>query len=442
MLAIIQVAIGLIFVYSLLSVLATTINGVVSNILNWRAKYLRDGLIDLLSDPDIQAQFLSHPLIRVVSAPMVTPDETDNPADARAMAAQVSSTKVTNVTWINPKTFAQVLTSLLTEKADLTLYGPLLVAINNLPESPQKFHMLDLAFGLQSAGIGLPEMRAAIQALPTGMQAAMLAALQPIEERRQEAQLNDTEGSRLLPLLEGLRRVNDDAFRRALKVIVASAQTLDEAQTNLEAWFDQRMNIVTDLYKQRLVLFSLIIGLLLAFVLNADSLQMARALWDDPGLRATIVSAANGAIASGQLEQQINQLLPATATPTTQPTPDATQELGIAIIPQAEAATATPNAPSNEELAIQFQDTLNQLLNLNLPIGWEYTPIDGGCQQGESNPPACSSMRNIWLFNPGNNPDWFGLILRKLIGGIVTMIAVAQGAPFWFDLLQRLVRSG
>ncbi len=39
---------------------------------------------------------------------------------------------------------------------------------------------------------------------------------------------------------------------------------------------------------------------------------------------------------------------------------------------------------------------------------------------------------------PGNSPDWLSNILKKVVGLIVTMIAVAQGAPFWFDLLQRL----
>ncbi len=442
MLAIIQVAIGLIFVFSLLSILATTINGVVSNVLKWRAEYLKQGLIELLTDPELQAQFLAHPLIKMVDAAMIMPDETDNPADARAMAAQMSSAKVTNVSWIKPETFAQVLTSLLTEKADLTLYGPLLNAINDLPESPQKFHLLDLAFGLQSAGIGLPEMRAAIQALPMGIQAPLLNALQPIEERRKEAQLSDnSESSRLLPLLEGLRRVNDDAFRRALKVIVASAQTLDEAQKNLENWFDERMNIVTDLYKRRLVFFSLIIGLLLTVLLNADTLQMAKALWDDPALRATIVSAAQGAVANGSLESRIQTPAEPTAQPAVEPTP----ESGTSVIPPGEsvaAAAPTPTPLTNDELAQQFQDTLNVLLDLNLPIGWELTPIDGGCNQGAKNPVECSSMRNLWLLDPANNPNWLGLIVRKLLGVVVTVIAIMQGAPFWFDLLQRLVRGG
>ncbi len=80
MLAIIQVAIGLIFVFSLLSILATTINGVVSNLLKWRAEFLKRGLIELLTDAELQAQFLAHPLIKMVQADMITPDETDNPA--------------------------------------------------------------------------------------------------------------------------------------------------------------------------------------------------------------------------------------------------------------------------------------------------------------------------------------------------------------------------
>ncbi len=330
---------------------------------------------------------------------------------------------------------------MLTEKADLTLYGPLLTAINDVPESPQKFHLLDLAFGLQSAGIGLPELRAAIQALPMGMQAPLLSALQPIEERRKEAQLNDnSESSRLLPLLEGLRRVNDDAFRRALKVIVASAQTLDEAQHNLENWFDERMNIVTDLYKRRLVFFSLIIGLLLTVLLNADSLQMAKALWDDPALRTAIVTAANDAVNSGALESQIQP------TPQPQvPTPVATDESGASVIPPGESVAApapTTTSLTNDELAQQFQSTLNTLLDLSLPIGWEFTPIDGGCQQSNQNTVECSSMRNLWLFDPANNPNWFGLVVRKVLGVVVTVIAIMQGAPFWFDLLQRLVRGG
>jgi hypothetical protein len=40
-------------------------------------------------------------------------------------------------------------------------------------------------------------------------------------------------------------------------------------------------------------------------------------------------------------------------------------------------------------------------------------------------------------------PNWLALTLLKLSGLLLSMVAVAQGAPFWFDLLGRVtsVRS-
>ena len=46
--------------------------------------------------------------------------------------------------------------------------------------------------------------------------------------------------------------------------------------------------------------------------------------------------------------------------------------------------------------------------------------------------------RNLWNMLPGNNESWFGLLLQKLLGLVLTTLAVMQGAPFWFDLLKRV----
>ena len=66
MLSIVQVAIGLIFVYVLLSILATTVNTIVTNVLQTRAKNLRDELVNLITDPEVQQQVLTHPLIDLI----------------------------------------------------------------------------------------------------------------------------------------------------------------------------------------------------------------------------------------------------------------------------------------------------------------------------------------------------------------------------------------
>lgn len=419
MAAIIQVAIGLIFIYSLLSILVTTLNTVITNFLRWRATHLKAALMALISDPDVQVQLLSHPLINIVSP--------DNPSAATAPVNPTPSSRqaaekagVTGVSQIDPKIFAQVLSSILAEKATVELYGPLLLATDALPDGPGKKHLLDVIFSVQNAGAGTNELRAAIQGVQPELQAPLLTAVMAIEQRVQVAQLTD-EGSRLLPVLEGLRRIDDDTFRRALRVVVGSAQTIDEAQANIENWFNQRMDQLSDAYKRHVTALTLAIGLILCVLLNADSLQMARALWEDPALRETAVTIAQSAANDPKFADA------ASATPSPEATPASPGDI---------VDTITKNAE-------QIQTTLSQLTALNLPIGWEFTPIAANaCATAEKQPVGCGSMRNIWLFGPTNNPNWFSLGLQKVIGLIVTVIAIGQGAPFWFDLLRRLVKGG
>ena len=410
----------MIFVYSLLSILVTTLNTVIANLLRWRSKHLKTALESLITDPEVQAQFLSHPLVNIVNTQMVQPNEVATSQTAEIKALQVRSAEVNTVDWIDPKTFAQVLSSILAEKAGLELYGPLLLAVDAAPDSLAKQAMLGLVFRLQNTGVGLQAVHDAIPTLAVDSQVPVLRALKPLQDRLQVAQLTSTSGGQLLPVLEGVRNVNDEAFRRALKVIVASAQSLDQAQENLGNWFDQRMDQLSESYKRHLTYLTLAIGLILAILFNADSLQMARALWEDPGLRETVVAAVQTAAASGQFAPQAE----------TPPNPESTQEPGSSF-----------DAQALSDATAQIATSLNQITALNLPIGWEFTPLEQRCvaSEGEKLPTGCSSMRNLWLLGPDNNPDWLGLLVRKVLGMVVTVIAIGQGAPFWFDLIRRIV---
>jgi hypothetical protein len=284
----------------------------------------------------------------------------------------------------------------------------------------------------------LQEIQDAVQTLPVDSQVAVLTALKPLQDRMQVAQLTATSGGQLLPVLEGLRNVNNDAFKRALKVVVASAQTVDQAQANLEAWFNQRMDQLSVSYKRHVTNLTLAIGILLTLVLNADSLQIARSLWEDPALRETVVAVVQNAAESGQLAQIVQETQgaqqQAQQDTSNTPNPESTEEPGLGTGALLSQATAN------------ITQSLNQISALNLPVGWEFTPIvaetgETGCTftDGTTRPLGCSSMRNLWLLGPENNPDWFGLILRKIIGMVVTVIAIGQGAPFWFDLIRRIV---
>lgn len=420
MAAIFQVAIGLIFIYSLLSILVTTLNTVITNFLRWRASHLKAALMQLITDQEVQNQLLSHPLINIIS-PEAPPaaDAPVNPVPASRQEALRAG--VGTVSNIDPKIFAQVLTSILAEKSAVELYGPLLLSADALPDSPGKAHLLDVIFRAQNTGANTTELRNAIQGVQPELQAPLLTAVMGIEARQQVAQLTD-EGSRLLPVLEGLRRINDDTFRRALRVVVGSAQTIDEAQNNIENWFNQQMDQLSDTYRRHVTSLTLAIGLILTLLINADTLQMARALWDDPALRETAVTIAQ------QAANDSRNAAAAAATPNPEATPD---------------VSGSNIAADIADNAAQIQYTLTQLTSLNLPIGWEFTPIaQNACASSDTTVLACSNQRNIWLLGPVNNPGWFSLIFQKLIGMVITVIAIGQGAPFWFDLLRRLVNPG
>ncbi len=68
--AIIDVGVGLVLVYILMSIIVTQCNAVLVNILNLRAEHLRDGLEKLITDENLRYELLTHPLINVVQSEM------------------------------------------------------------------------------------------------------------------------------------------------------------------------------------------------------------------------------------------------------------------------------------------------------------------------------------------------------------------------------------
>src|SRR6185295_17490470 len=61
---IIQVAIGIIFVWIILAVITSQIEEWVSSIFVWRANMLESTILQMLGDPDLKNKVYSHPLIR------------------------------------------------------------------------------------------------------------------------------------------------------------------------------------------------------------------------------------------------------------------------------------------------------------------------------------------------------------------------------------------
>jgi hypothetical protein len=177
---------------------------------------------------------------------------------------------------------------------------------------------------------------------------------------------------------------------------------LAKARQNVEKWFDDSMDRVSGVFKRYSQGLALLIGFVIALVLNVDSVDLTLYLWREPTVRQALAEQASTfEISQSELE-------------------------------------------ANPEEALQ--NFRNQFVGLSLPIGWGFTRVstsafsDVNCQlfprEGQSfGIPVVGS--NLCITPPSsNNQANLGL---KVLGILLTALAARQGAPFWFDILKRVV---
>ena len=223
-----------------------------------------------------------------------------------------------------------------------------------------------------------------------------------------------------MALEHGIQQIKDPRLKSALRTVLTTAEDMDDAKRKLENWFNDGMSRASEHFKKWIQRWSLAVALTLTVVLNVDTLYLARTLWEDPQLRQNVVQAATVFETEG--------------IPLNESDEDAN------LVPEDEANEGTTFADITED-ALAAQETAQTLLELQLPITWEITPVTDEMIQQSLNlglPDPRSNPRNLWNYDPRNNGNWFTLLLEKLIGIGLTTIAAAQGAPFWFDLLRKL----
>jgi hypothetical protein len=211
------------------------------------------------------------------------------------------------------------------------------------------------------------------------------------------ALLNSLDPSKSLPVFSDVRQSvqlmpNCNIRDVLLAQIVAANGDLDKLRTGVATWFDDAMDRVGGVYKRDMKYISVIVGILLAIAFNADSVSVTRALWEDPTLRAAMVQ-----VAQKELAKSAPQLAPNTPPQPAQAAPD--------------APPPTAKELNKEMTELQQKVTLANAALKPLPIGW--------------------SLGALTL----DPVTWIG----RIIGWLITGLAVSLGAPFWFDLLNKFM---
>jgi hypothetical protein len=186
------------------------------------------------------------------------------------------------------------------------------------------------------------------------------------------------------PLVDEVAGLPVDApLRLALTGIVTRAgQDRDRIVTELAEWYDDTMDRLSGSYKRRVQRFLFVYALLLTLVLNLDAIALTNALWQNRSLRTAAIQAASSS-------------------------------------PAPAIAVDTAPAGTQEEAAKRAVDAVRDAAALRLPLGWSGVGADR------------SDPRRI----PGDPGGW----ALKIAGWLLTALALSLGAPFWFDLLGRLV---
>jgi hypothetical protein len=193
-------------------------------------------------------------------------------------------------------------------------------------------------------------------------------------------------------LRDSARRVPSPLVRRALLTALDQSHgDLARVEANLMAWFDGTMDRVSGWYKRRTQIWLFGIGLVSAVALNVNTLTIAEHLANDDMARNALVERATRIV---EAEQQ------AAAAPAAQPADAAAQ------------GDAVANARADLE---RFR---GEMAAINVPIGWDRAPQE----------PL-----------PRGSVEWFGWLARQVAGLFLTAFAVTLGAPFWFDLLNKIM---
>jgi len=95
------------------------------------------------------------------------------------------------------------------------------------------------------------------------------------------------------------------------------------------------------------------------------------------------------------------------------------------------------------EVQISLNEFVDQVNQLGIPVGWTTVPAADGQSCGWT--PGLAVYPAIWtdnscriLLNLPRMDDGWGWLL-KFFGLLISGVAAAQGAPFWFDMLKRLI---
>ena len=270
--ATLEVILGMIFIFLLLSVICSTINEWIASSLNLRAKTMQSGIRRLLEDPDgkyLAKQFYDHPLIKGLSR--------DN--------------QKVLPSYIPAETFTTVLMDLLAPQ-EFGSAKPLREVYADIQKRLEQMSLEESAFG-RSIMLLMDE---------TGLSQEQLQELKDGwgQVDKLKAKLNMLQDGNVeeldLPQIQGLMETITRSEAKLLLAEQRADQAIIHARQKVGEHFDHAMDRVSGWYKRQSAVSIFGIALVATVFLNVDSISLASSLANNPTLRNTVIAAADNGV--------------------------------------------------------------------------------------------------------------------------------------------------
>ncbi len=396
-----DVALGLILLYLVLSITASALNEQISSFLQLRAKNQEYFILTLLGEQvgrknslwryfreairtvpaTLRGTMLDVPLFDPEALPI---DSTVAPASAAQPAGLVPTHKESPS--LNPYT-------------DLFYFYAIIDRQENNYKRPVYINETEFTTGIMEVARHIYNNT---RTVPTSTTTNPGAPGTPVADDRVKSVLSFDDARKIIdgvgklpnPQFNKLKIMLTDALQKVINEVPPASKPLDTLRKNLQSWYTDAVKRLIGWYTSQIKRILLTVAFLIVMMFNIDSLKITNALLESPTRRQVI--AANASMSAADLSARATLLAQL-----------ATQE-----------APTTSSSITNATTAFtQTYGTINDLSALDLPLGWNIeqpSPFDQG----------------IGYFG--------GWLIKKLLGLGITILAITQGAPFWFDMLNRV----
>ncbi len=205
--------------------------------------------------------------------------------------------------------------------------------------------------------------------------------------------------SPLLEVRRALVTLPDHLRRPLLLALNDAAGDVSTFRAGVATWFDNAMERVSGLYKRKTKVTVLLLAAAVTLFTNADTVRIVRALSSNQALRDALVAQAEATVRAPE--------------------------------PITRQFVSDTNA-TGDARRVAFAKSLADMQALGIPIGYNVP----------------DSVRTTiaaasWFGSPSKGALYLGLyvpqILSGLVGLLITALALSLGAPFWFDILNKVV---